>query len=303
MITNITTAKWFFPAFDAGLMLVFSSAVTLYCINRISKKFPDTNELLPFFGLIVWVLLIVGYYVVRYNDDYQTSLSIIVAGSIAGMGWWIQFITSAASDRRKHTLNVVLSTRTCTEYQTHLRNFTHLWRGNRHIPKELCEWRDDPDNPKFQNANVPKEVVDGINGMLYILNFFEFLAQGIKANDLDDKLLRECFCGFLEGLERRAYFILSEAQKKDERFFEGIVFLCKRWNNDKSIIEKHRHSAPPVDIGISYPPKDEVMEMLGMASHDHHSRKRRRRKTKKVTTTQPAANTSPLNSSQRASSG
>lgn len=303
MITNITTAEWFFPAFDAGLMLVFSSAVTLYCINRISKKFPDTNELLPFFGLIVWVLLIVGYYVVRYNDDYQTSLSIIVAGSIAGMGWWIQFITSAASDRRKHTLNVVLSTRTCTEYQTHLRNFTHLWRGNRHIPKELCEWRDDPDNPKFQNANVPKEVVDGINGMLYILNFFEFLAQGIKANDLDDKLLRECFCGFLEGLERRAYFILSEAQKKDERFFEGIVFLCKRWNNDKSIIEKHRHSAPPVDIGISYPPKDEVMEMLGMASHDHQSRKRRRRKTKKVTTTQPAANTSPLNSSQRASSG
>ncbi|EFH9191622.1 hypothetical protein AE49_04693 [Escherichia coli BIDMC 74] len=303
MITNITTAKWFFPAFDAGLMLVFSSAVTLYCINRISKKFPDTNELLPFFGLIVWVLLIVGYYVVRYNNNYQTSLSIIVAGSIAGMGWWIQFITSAASDRRKHTLNVVLSTRTCTEYQTNLRNFTHLWRGNRHIPKELCEWRDDPDNPKFQNANVPKEVVDGINGMLYILNFFEFLAQGIKANDLDDKLLRECFCGFLEGLERRAYFILSEAQKKDERFFEGIVFLCKRWNNDKSIIEKHRHSAPPVDIGISYPPKDEVMEMLGMTSHDHQSRKRRRRKTKKVTTTQPAANTSPLNSSQIASSG
>lgn len=94
MITNITTAKWFFPAFDAGLMLVFSSAVTLYCINRISKKFPDTNELLPFFGLIVWVLLIVGYYVVRYNNNYQTSLSIIVAGSIAGMGWWIQFITS-----------------------------------------------------------------------------------------------------------------------------------------------------------------------------------------------------------------
>ncbi|HFI7490240.1 TPA: DUF4760 domain-containing protein [Escherichia coli] len=222
MITNITTAKWFFPAFDAGLMLVFSSAVTLYCINRISKKFPDTNELLPFFGLIVWVLLIVGYYVVRYNNNYQTSLSIIVAGSIAGMGWWIQFITSAASDRRKHTLNVVLSTRTCTEYQTNLRNFTHLWRGNRHIPKELCEWRDDPDNPKFQNANVPKEVVDGINGMLYILNFFEFLAQGIKANDLDDKLLRECFCGFLEGLERRAYFILSEAQKKDERFLKVL---------------------------------------------------------------------------------
>ncbi|MDR8379129.1 DUF4760 domain-containing protein, partial [Acinetobacter baumannii] len=75
---------------------------------------------------------------------------------------------SAASDRRKHTLNIVLSTRTCSEYQTHLRNFTRLWRGNRHVPKELCEWRDDPDNPKFKDANVPDDVVKAINGLVYI---------------------------------------------------------------------------------------------------------------------------------------
>lgn len=279
---TIATAPWFLIAFDAGLMVVLASTLSLFCINRISKKFPDTNELLPFFGVIMWILFILAYVVLRYNDKYQTALSIIVAGSIAGMGWWIQFITSAASDRRKHTLNVVLSTRTCTEYQTHLRNFTHLWRGNRHVPKELCEWRDDPDLSKFKNAQVPKDVVDGINGILYILNFFEFLAQGIKANDLDEKLLRECFCGFLEGLERRAFFILSEAQKKDERYFEGIVYLCKRWNNDKSLIEKHRHSAPPIDIGNSYPEKNTVLHMLGI----HNS--------EKVVTPQPAANATPL---------
>ncbi|MCI2965960.1 DUF4760 domain-containing protein, partial [Klebsiella quasipneumoniae] len=205
LVSNDITAKaWFMATFDASMMVVLATLLSLYCINKVSNKFPDTNTLLPFFGVIVWSLLLLSYYVLRYKIEYQSALSIIVAGSIAGMGWWIQFITSAASDRRKHTLNIVLSTRTCSEYQTHLRNFTRLWRGNRHVPKELCEWRDDPDNPKFKDANVPDDVVKAINGLVYILNFFEFLAQGIKANDLDDKLLRECFCGFLEGLERRA---------------------------------------------------------------------------------------------------
>lgn len=288
LIANaISTADWFYKAFDAGLMVVFSTGLSLYCTNKVSNKFPDTNSLLPLFGAIFWMLLNLGYYVLRYNDKYQTALSIIVAGSIAGMGWWIQFITSAASDRRKHTLNVVLSTRTCSEYQNHLRNYTRMWRGNRYVPKDLSEWRDDPDNPKFKNAKVPDDVVNGINGLLYILNFFEFLAQGIKANDLDDKLLRECFCGFLEGLERRAFFILSEAQNRDIRYFEGIVYLCKRWNDQKSLIEKHRHSAPPADLGICYPAQEEVLKMLGMTESTQKSSNRRRNRRPKASVVTP----------------
>lgn len=274
---DITTKAWFMATFDASMMVVFATLLSLYCINKVSNKFPDTNTLLPFFGVVVWTLLLLSYYVLRYKNEYQSALSIIVAGSIAGMGWWIQFITSAASDRRKHTLNIVLSTRTCSEYQTHLRNFTRLWRGNRHVPKELCEWRDDPDNPKFKDAKVPDDVVNAINGLVYILNFFEFLAQGIKANDLDDKLLRECFCGFLEGLERRAYYILSEAQKRDERYFEGIIYLSKRWNSGKSLIEKHRHSTPPIDIGNCFPEKESVMKMLGIRAQSENTKRRRNR--------------------------
>ena len=299
----VETAAWFFTVFDAGLMTTFATFFSLYGVYKISNKFPDTNALLPLFGIVIWILMLLAYYVLRYNDDYQTALSIIVAGSIAGMGWWIQFITSAASDRRKHTLNVVLSTRTCTEYQTHLRNNTHLWRGNRHAPKELCLWRDDPDNPKFKDANVPEDVVKAINGLLYILNFFEFLAQGIKANDLDDKLLRECFCGFLEGLERRAYYILSEAQKRDERYFEGIIFLCKRWNNEKSLVEKHRHSAPPADIGTCYPSQEQIMKMLGMHNKSESKPKRRRRRRAGILTSTEAANVSELNPEVNSASG
>lgn len=277
---NVVTANWFYPSFDALLAVTVSTFFSLYCVNRISKKFPDTNELLPFFGIIVWSLIILGYYVLRYNDKYQTALSVLATGSLAGMGWWIQFIISAASDRRKHTLNVVLSTRTCSEYQTHLRNYTRLWRGNRHVPKELCEWRADPDNVKFNNANVTDEVKSGLNGLLYILNFFEFLAQGIRANDLDHKLLRECFCGFMEELEKKAYFVITDAQKKDSRYFEGIVMLCKDWNNDKSLVEKYKNNNPPVDIGNCFPPIQEVRSMLGIYDSSPHVKPRRNRKRK-----------------------
>lgn len=293
--SGIQLPLWLLPTFDVFLMVVISSLISLYSVYKISHKFPDTKTLLPLFSIVMWGLMLLSYWVLRYHKDFQTALSIIVAGSIAGMGWWIQYITSQASDRRKHTLNIVLSTRTCAEYQTHLRNFTHYWRGNRHAPKELCQWRDDPDNPKFKDAKVPEDLVKAINGLVYILNFFEFLAQGIKAKDLDDKLLRECFCGFLEGLERRAYFILSEAQKRDERIFEGIIYLCKNWNNEKSLVEKHRHSAPPSDIGSCYPPQIKILEILGVQKEYQHSRRRRRTPAKSDQKVVPIPNTPEIN--------
>ncbi|MEX3160990.1 hypothetical protein AB4P42_29015, partial [Escherichia coli] len=86
-LNAVQTASWFYAVFDAGLMITFA---TLYSVYKISNKFPDTNPLLPLFGGVVWVLFLLAYYVLRYNDAYQTALSIIVAGSIAGMGWWIQ---------------------------------------------------------------------------------------------------------------------------------------------------------------------------------------------------------------------
>lgn len=226
----------------------------------ILKKYPDTSDMLPLFSVIVWGVIVSSYLVLRYQDTYQTSLSILVTGVFVGMGWWIQSITSAADARRTHTLNIIMSSRTSTEYQTQSRNMNKAFRASA-MPAELAEWRVEPNKDEFRDTEVPQELKDAIDGSVYVLNYYEFLAQGIKFRDLDDCLLRECFSSILGGLERRNFHLIVEAQKADPRAFEGIIRLAKDWCGE-SIVEKYRANPANAPIGPIYPSKEEIQRII-----------------------------------------
>lgn len=232
---------------------------SIFCF--ISKRYPDTVEFLPIFSSVCYGIILAGYAILRYYPAYQTSLSIMVTGMLVGMGWWIQCITSAANSRRSHTLNMVINTRTSPEYQKQLRNSTKFYRGMRYVPQELSEWRCNPDKEEYKNMLVPDEYRDAINGLLYILNYFEFLAQGIKFRDLDDKLLKECFSSFLKGIERRGFHMIIESQKQDRLAFEGIIELSKKWNGS-SFVETHRANPNTTELGVPYPSNEIIERMI-----------------------------------------
>ncbi|ENQ2791454.1 DUF4760 domain-containing protein, partial [Klebsiella pneumoniae] len=211
---NLAIIDWLVVIAGSG-----AAISSIFCF--IKKRYPDTAEFLPMFSTVCYVIVLIGYAILRYTPAYQTSLSIMVTGMLVGMGWWIQCITSAANTRRSHTLNMIINTRTSPEYQKQLRNSTKFYRGMRYVPQELSEWRCNPDKEEYKNMKVPDEYRDAINGLLYILNYFEFLAQGIKFKDLDDELLKECFSSFLRGIERRGFHMILESQKQDPAAFEG----------------------------------------------------------------------------------
>lgn len=229
---NLAIIDWLVVIAGSG-----AAISSIFCF--IKKRYPDTAEFLPMFSTVCYVIVLIGYAILRYTPAYQTSLSIMVTGMLVGMGWWIQCITSAANTRRSHTLNMIINTRTSPEYQKQLRNSTKFYRGMRYVPQELSEWRCNPDKEEYKNMKVPDEYRDAINGLLYILNYFEFLAQGIKFKDLDDELLKECFSSFLRGIERRGFHMILESQKQDPAAFEGIIYLSKKWNGT-SFVETHR---------------------------------------------------------------
>jgi len=231
----------------------------IYCF--IAKKYPDTTEFLPMFSGVFFVIVLAAYAILRYKPEYQTSLSVMVTGLLVGMGWWIQCITSAANARRSHTLSMIINSRTSAEYQSQLRASTRIYRGMRFVPAELSEWRCNPDKEEYKNAKVPDEYIDAINGLLYVLNYFEFLAQGIKFKDLDDCLLRECFSSFLQGIERRGFHMILESQKVNPAAFEGIIYLSKRWNNE-SLVEKYRANPNTSELGLQYPSNEIVQKIM-----------------------------------------
>lgn len=245
---------------DAAIVIAGSTLLVLSAYEFIIKKYPDTSEMLPLFCVIVWMVIFSSYLVLRYQPQYQTALSILVTGVFIGMGWWIQSITTAANARRTHTLNIIMASRTSTEYQTQTRCSSNLYRASA-IPQELAEWRVNPHKDEFKYIDVPEDILTAINGTVYVLNYFEFLAQGIKFRDLDDCLLRECFCYILSGLERRGFHVIVEAQKADPRAFEGVLRLSKEWNGE-SLVEKFRSNPDNAPIGPLFPNREGMTAIL-----------------------------------------
>ncbi|MDH4763379.1 DUF4760 domain-containing protein [Pseudomonas sp. CBMAI 2609] len=274
MFTYTSTPLPFDIGFLDCLTVIAGATLLVFCAYEyIIKRYPDTREMLPMFSLVIWAIMVCSYTILRYKPEYQTSLSILVTGSFVGMGWWIQAITTAANARRSHTLNIIMASRTSSEYQQQARASSKLY-NNAVIPPELAEWRFNGSKEEYKNAQVPQDVSDAIQGTIYILNYFEFLAQGIKYRDLDDCLLRECFSGILAGTERRGFHLIIEAQKTDPKNFEGLVNLTKAWNKE-SLVERYRSNPDNASIGIRHPEADVCKNMLDPkvstdeASHPH----------------------------------
>lgn len=262
---------------DFLIVISASAAISLFLYKSIAKKYPDTLDLLHLFCFIIFFMIVAGYTILRFTPEYQIALSILVTGTLVGMGWWIQAITAAANNRRSHTLNIVMNTRTSSEYQYHLKAGARLFKDGRHVAQELAAWRCTPDKAEFQKAKIDGDLKEAINGLLFTLNYFEFLAQGIRYRDLDEGLLKECFSSFLSSLEKRGFHIIVEAQKSNPKHFEGIIYLSKRWNGS-SIIEEHRSTPGNAQIGIPFPSKKTVKDILkgkdvhiNSVNHEHQT--------------------------------
>lgn len=251
-----------FPLDVIDAFMVASGALTaVMCVHQfIRSKYADTAEMLPLFSTVIWTVIVSSYVILRYAPAYQTSLSILVTGTFVGMGWWIQAITTAANTRRTHTLNIIMASRTSSEYQEQTRNSGKVYRSSA-VCAELAEWRFSPNKEEFRYTDVPEELEKAISGTIYVLNYFEFLAQGIKYRDLDDCLLRECFSVILAGIERRGFHLIIEAQKASPTAFEGVIRLTKEWNGE-SCIEKYRSNPDNSAIGVRYPIGSELQNIL-----------------------------------------
>ncbi|TPG76293.1 DUF4760 domain-containing protein [Pseudomonas arsenicoxydans] len=245
---------------DAFIVLTGAMVAVFSAYEFILVRYRDTAELLPMFSAVIWTVIVSSYLILRYLPAYQTSLSILSTGVFIGMGWWIQAINTAANSRRSHTLNIIMASRTSTEYQQQTRASSKLYL-TQVIPPELAEWRTCPQKDEYRYTDVPTDIIDAMNGTVYVLNYFEFLAQGIKYRDLDACLLRECFSGILAGLERRGFHLIIEAQKSDQRNYEGLIALNKEWNGE-STVERYRTNPDNSALGTRYPAGEELQNIL-----------------------------------------
>lgn len=88
------------------------------------------------------------------------------------------------------------------------------------------------DKRKKKNPDLAEMPTDDIDEMAlrYVLNYFEFLAIGIKRGDFDEDMLNDSLRGILKKNVTMSRMWIVNARKDNENLYMHVVWLHKRWH-------------------------------------------------------------------------
>ncbi len=149
-----------------------------------------------------------------------------VAGILAAAtGWVVTSMVNLHNARRQHTVNVLLQSRLSQAYQQRLRDVVEKFPVTPKVTRlKMGDW------------DFPENAV-AIDGVKYLLNYFEFVAVGIRTGDLDEKTLKMSLRGILITLCDMADVYVryqrGEFEQNDgypsNRSYEHMLWLRDRW--------------------------------------------------------------------------
>lgn len=156
----------------------------------------------------------------------EKSQWVVLLGVIAAVaGWIISAIVTMRNSIRQHTVTTLLSSRLSETYmsQTRLVNARYFSPSGGLYRLNAAEVAASP--PEAQIA-----------ALRYLLNYFEFIAVGIRYGDLDEKLLKNTLRGILCGVYEAAGPLVSQRRKPPagstavrSKTFEHLEWLYDRW--------------------------------------------------------------------------
>jgi hypothetical protein len=198
-----------------------------------------TRALLFFFTLVFasfllfvgWELYITKYWLVFGTDAPELAARdwLFLIGLMSGLtGWVCSSFVTLRNSIKQHTVNTYVQSRLSSPYsETNKRvNLEHfaIGRLTGPIPKEFFTNTDNAD--KMHDINT-------------VLNYFEFIAVGIRHGDLDESFLREVMGGIITRMCSKAGLYLAFIRNPENglggaRTFEHLLWLNERWNNRKA---------------------------------------------------------------------
>jgi hypothetical protein len=180
-------------------------------------------------GILVW--LSSKRLAVQTGD--MTLVSVLITTAITLLLLFVKFQIDASARRTSHSLDVLLQMRTSEVYNKHVKNVNRLYPSGQdaHITLEDFE--------KFQKMDVKalyaaqdenKEDIilfEAIKSQAYVLNYFEFLALGIKNLILEEEILYQSLGGIFVRTYKQSETLIE--QSGDVKTFCEIKALYASW--------------------------------------------------------------------------
>jgi hypothetical protein len=157
----------------------------------------------------------------------ESSLDVLgfsIASSVAVFGWFVQHQLTRQHNKVSHSLNILLQMRVSEEFQKHMTD------ANKHYPSRKKTVIPVEDVNLYSRNDEVDCKIKSISSHIYLLNYYEFLAYGIKSGALDEELLFQTLGGIVVGHYRRAENMIKHARSESPKIYESLVNLEDRWS-------------------------------------------------------------------------
>jgi len=151
-------------------------------------------------------------------DKVLNVVPVFVAIWAAGVGWLVHFRLTTKAHRTNNGFAIIMETRKSGEFlKRHELVMKHFPAGSGEIPESYKAFFPPPTLRDLLQRRARGETVldqdieraEAINALKYVLNYFEFMAVGIRAGDLDEDLLYSTISTTVVGLYERSKPLLS----------------------------------------------------------------------------------------------
>lgn len=146
---------------------------------------------------------------------------LLLLGTLAAiLGWLCSTRSQVLNNRRNHSMQLLIESRLSERYMTYVNQVSK-------ISNEF----------KLRNPRqdyLVKEYFDALtveqkNSILYMLNYCEFIAVGIRFGDLDESLMLNTFGSMLKTNYEFSKEIIKYKQIEKKSHFEHFTALYTRW--------------------------------------------------------------------------
>ena len=195
------------------------------------------------FAILIGSILLLGLtYITRQKnppEGWYTLLALVVSTMTIGLGWLVHAGIMARHQKVQHTLNLILQTRMSPEFQSNVRNMRLVFAGD--IPENAIKEYFDLKGTK--KAKLSQDEKDNVFAAMYLANFYEFMAAGIRRGDLDEDLAYDCIGGLLISIKDRCKHLISIKRASDPSNYVEIEALADSWQKRAQLM-KEKHPRP-----------------------------------------------------------
>lgn len=178
------------------------------------------------------MILALGGTLSIYIQDVEKPIgaAILWAATFATLGWYVHYANSRDLQRKTHTMNVITGFLESAEFRRHEENIKSQYPHGTDIPpndiSKLKNAHHDGSKYDTSGAGKPPPVMDSV---LFMLNFYEYLAVAILQDDLDRTMVENTLGGIIPLFCQKTKSVIKISWQKDHENYEHLRRLVYQW--------------------------------------------------------------------------